>query len=839
MLRELCIDQPQVWEPLPVNLAVNSHFNAALTPPPRDPLVLDLDGDGIETTPIDDTPTLFDHNADGILTATGWIAPDDALVVLDLDGNGRIDSGRELFGDNTRLPDGTLARDGFEALAQHDANGDGRIDAADPVYGRLQLWRDVNGDGVSQSGELSALADSGIASINAVGTPHTQALGHGNTQVLSGGFTRTDGGVGGSGTTELSGSLLLASNNFFRTFTDNPELSDSARALPQMRGSGWVRDLREAMSLGTPEAAGLEEAVRAFAESGDRTSQRGELLRNVVDAWAESSGRLNDARFLYPLITEGNIQTTGGLSELADAMAFFQVTFEGMTYMPETGDRQARQVSAESVDFMGRLHVLEVFNGSHFVQVPVNRGAIEQTQVGATNAAGASGGGGAATGRFQFNVTITGPQVAMLEQAWTALSDSVYAALVLQTRLKPYLDAINIVIDEDGVRLDGSAMATMLAERHTTDALAAGGDLVDLVALFRPQLIATGQYQPLMDMLREWAAVDGDALRAMMADYRITVGDSRQGSLLDEVMLGGAANDTLYGEGGSDVLDGGAANDQLFGGNGDDTLSGGAGDDHLVGGAGNDTYVWGAGQGHDTISEQGNWPSPTEADVIALTGLRPWDVKLETDGNQSLILRILETDETLLVQYGLNPSQPYQQVERLQFADGTEMDMAAVREVIARGGLTPPPNTAPVAGTATLPAVSTAAGEVLSLQLPQDLVTDADAGDTLAWRLDRADGSGLPEWLSFDPALLFIEARPGHGDAGEWGLRLQATDRAGASANVELMLWVSSAAEREIATEATPETQQLGATEAPSASGAELATPTASAESVHADWLFA
>jgi hypothetical protein len=46
----------------------------------RDPLVLDLDGDGIETVGISATThILFDYNNDGIKTGTGWIAGEDAF----------------------------------------------------------------------------------------------------------------------------------------------------------------------------------------------------------------------------------------------------------------------------------------------------------------------------------------------------------------------------------------------------------------------------------------------------------------------------------------------------------------------------------------------------------------------------------------------------------------------------------------------------------------------------------------------------------------------------------------------------------------------------------------
>ncbi|MBN1756671.1 MAG: hypothetical protein JW863_00035 [Chitinispirillaceae bacterium] len=124
-----------------------------------DPLVLDLDGDGIELTDVTRERVRFDIDADGSREEVAWVRPDDGMLVLDRNGNGSIDDGRELFGDQNG------ARNGFEELAGFDENGDGVIDGSDSIFGRLGVWRDRNADGVSDAGEVQSLNAYAIESI--------------------------------------------------------------------------------------------------------------------------------------------------------------------------------------------------------------------------------------------------------------------------------------------------------------------------------------------------------------------------------------------------------------------------------------------------------------------------------------------------------------------------------------------------------------------------------------------------------------------------------------------------------------------------------------------------
>ena len=123
------------------------------------PLVLDLGGDGLRTLAQAASGVRFDLNADGVPEACGWIGPAEALLVRDRNRNGRIDSGLELFGDQTRLANGQRAAHGFAALAELDGNADGQIDGRDAAWSDLGLWRDSDSDGELDAGEWVSLAE--------------------------------------------------------------------------------------------------------------------------------------------------------------------------------------------------------------------------------------------------------------------------------------------------------------------------------------------------------------------------------------------------------------------------------------------------------------------------------------------------------------------------------------------------------------------------------------------------------------------------------------------------------------------------------------------------------
>lgn len=188
------------------SLAAPAHFvfdpNDPLTPTfGLMPIVLDLDGDGVELINPAQSGILRDGNNDGALDRLGWVHADDGILALDRDGNGEIDPITEIsFVDD--LPG---ANTDLEGLRAFDTNQDGWFDAQDAEFDRFQIWQDVNYNAISEDGELRGLAEAGIARIHLTSEENSGYQDGPLTNRVFGEalFEWSDGSVGRLGDVEL------------------------------------------------------------------------------------------------------------------------------------------------------------------------------------------------------------------------------------------------------------------------------------------------------------------------------------------------------------------------------------------------------------------------------------------------------------------------------------------------------------------------------------------------------------------------------------------------------------------------------------------------------------
>lgn len=329
--------------------------------------------------------------------------------------------------------------------------------------------------------------------------------------------------------------------------------------------------------------------------------------------------------------------------------------------------------------------------------------------------------------------------------------------------------------------------------------------------------------------------------------------DVLDGGVGDDILRGGAGADTLDGANGDDRLDGGQGDDVLTGGRGDDVLSGGAGVDvaHFTGRRSQYAVTWdaasaawivvdraGARDGVDRVdgtveflqfSDQrialsppppANRPPDARADTFATEGLDPISGNLladngagaDSDPDAGAILTVTQVAGTSVPASGtvtimlaegqlavsangdftFTPASAAVSLPAgasttvavaYTLSDGTLVDTAPVTITIT--GI----NDAPVAGPplAGQTAVEDAA---FIFTVPADAFTDVD-GDPLTLSASRADGSALPDWLSFDPATRTFSGTPGAGDAGDLAVRLTADDGQGGLASSDFALDVA------------------------------------------------
>jgi len=300
------------------------------------PIVLDLDGNGVNLTSAVGSQVRFDMNGDGTADPTGWVGAGDGLLALDRNGDGVINKGSEI----SFVQDLVGAQSDLEALAAYDTNHDGYFDTADTRFSEFLVWRDANQDGVSQSDELQSLAAHGIRAINLTRTPTGQTAAASvtdNVVFATSEFVRNDGTLGTVGDVGFGydpGKYEATIVGRSATQTKIDEVNRVAQS-PEQPTDGWHEPGAQSTDEDQPAArqAGPRRNDEAARAPGPEPRQRDDGMPDRAspaadDAW-EPSGLDDSTTALHAsldLVARRRLQMIDAMASFApDAPAHLQL----------------------------------------------------------------------------------------------------------------------------------------------------------------------------------------------------------------------------------------------------------------------------------------------------------------------------------------------------------------------------------------------------------------------------------------------------------------------------------------------------------------------------------
>ncbi|KOF18491.1 hypothetical protein AC244_14110 [Ensifer adhaerens] len=710
-------------------------------PPSCEPLVIDLDGDGIELTSLGTSGAYFDLDGDGFAERTGWVGPDDGLLVLDENGNGRIDDIDELFGSQTSF--------GYQELKLLDSNGDNVINANDAAFGSLQIWKDANGDGLSTSDELRSLTDYGIRSLSLEASASGANLS-GNTVLSTSQVTWNDGAI------TQSAEIVFALSQFQSRYVVPENFSYDAEvyALPKLAGYGDVPGLWVAMTQDGALKAEAK-ALIEIARSGNFGDFLGgmddflfdwagvdnvrwmeeiddlyvhfaydpeELAAYVGDGYASSGGTLPpkpkgyvfsleniDPAKLQDWLEENNLALPQGpfLNEnglqgvrLNPTQTYSSSGGRGGTQIilsPSSTEDQLPSIPAAALAFLQKMMGQDYRIAGNFIAP----GSIMVGEPSAQNAAALMKSFSELKDHYTSHF--------LAQAAWSVIAregnDADLGALAPFKNI--FLNPLNQHIGGD-VR----SFALEMIEMFRSDGLGSDSSVLALLSVFKDEMPSlASQVVDLFDDIDRSLIIDAFGLNSIVEGTNN--GESLSASVA-ALVVGYDGNDSQTGSGGND------------------TLSGGKGDDSLFGLNGNDAYVYARGDGHDTITEG---ISKGTADKIVFVDVNADEVSLTYSGTD-LTFVIAESvvgagnGGSILVKQTLD-SYYSRGVENIVFADGTIWDAATIRLKAIEARQT--------AGNDTITGFNT--NDTFKGGLGNDALTGNDGNDTYVYA--RGDGHDI------------------------------------------------------------------------------------------------
>jgi Ca2+-binding RTX toxin-like protein len=691
----------------------------------RDPLIIDLNSDRRVVTELSQSYAYFDLDNDGFREHVGWSTPSDGFLVRDLNGNGQIDNGSELFGTGRVERDGiNLARvgtEGFSELGVLDGNNDGLISALDAGFSTLRVWVDANGDALTDAGELKTLAELGLVSIS-LRTRASDDLDPGrdgsNASFMSS-VTQTNGSVIG-----IYDVYLTIDQFDSREIVTDVVVSDAITALPFLIGSGSLSDLDVAIA----RDPALEEMVRAFSQLGVAdVSEIADRVEQILFRWTgadvigEDSRGINiNARSLHVLerLTGSSFnQNRVGPNPRADAATILIEEYQ------ELLDQVTAKLLGQTVLGQTLLPGLSFEAGAFFV-------AVEGQTLSQILTVAASHAPTGHQDAIRYWATI----VSVID---VYAADGAIVATELPTLLDPILAANDVILSTAQLRdsivgtnatelVANDAISAFFPSRNALDLIIAGDGPAILRGASASSIYVIGQADDIVEIRSGYRVASGSTggQGIILTEHRFEdfdiVGtfknaggnrlegelDIRLVSRIDGTIIvipgriSGSGFDspirTITFDGGSEpvtkslieIIGEGIS---ITGQNGTvrfgnplvaGILVGDAGDDVLLGFSERDEYRFGPESGNDIIIERGG--GFALSDQLTLSGTRV-EYRFEIAGNLQTDLRVTHIGSGATVAVVNQFAQQRFEVELFVFSDGTTLSASDLAQIVSAG----------------------------------------------------------------------------------------------------------------------------------------------------------
>ena len=704
---------------------------------PVDPIIFDLNHDGIFSSSIENG-VFFDYEGDGFAEKTAWMSEGDGMLVRDINGNGIIDDGSELFGDRTLLSNGKLASSGFEALSDLDSNKDGIINELDETYSELKVWIDKNRDGISQNDELFSLKELGIKEI-ILSDENVTKVDENNNLITGMAYAFMD-----NGDIINVGELNFKTSTISSMLKEDIEVSEEVLRLPDIEGVGRVYSLRQSMML-NPK---LKNLVSDFINTTDRFAKKG-MVDEILLEWTNSGGVQEGSRgqnidaghlSVLEAFYGAKFRGIGGENPNSKAAIILNRLYEDLKYYVYAN----LIFKTECMRYLGITDVEYDINGQNSdINFALLKYMVKYDEKYDIEAAKDN----IEVLAYCLNDTrIYNGDMGVEDLISIFKTDSVYFDCICKGITKgSYFtssEKTDIYGDNENNYLKGTEENNILSGGDGDDILFtangssclsggagndiyiftknAGRDIIndnvgnnilffEDITVDELKISTTGSYDITIsiDDCDKYIVLKNFRLNSSYRNYTLEFSDGTQikadaadspirnivGSAGDDMITanyyngmkayGEDGNDRISGSSGNDELHGGAGDDVIYGEAGDDTIYGDAGNDKLYGEDGDDIYVFGRNSGTDHVNDTSGTST-----LRFEEGITAEDIMVSVTGTYDITISLREGDtKVVLDNFGLNDS--YKNYI-LEFSDGTRIKADAedspLRKIVGSAG---------------------------------------------------------------------------------------------------------------------------------------------------------